>query len=578
MLMRWFSSILAVAALLFPVLVTLRPSVALPALQIEVRPLGPSRREVETSVRTILDTSELSDELSGTDYRVLSVRRLGPWREDRLSGFPRTEVSADSRTPPPITPAPGFELQVYDYTHDRLLTVNQSSTGIQVHDHSELQFLPPPPPTFEEFLDAVTVIEKHPTLGPLIKKGALKPYQAMPHLLTPTPESGKRVLPVGLRPIASPDASDTSAAHEIVAVDLSRRRLLRYERKSPGNSLATAHVCGVPSAEQGITPIGTAGSAVITARSNGDILWKMNATRPAASTGRWGSGIELREIYYRGRLVLQRAHVPILNVDYIGDVCGPFRDHVNHENAFAVDGSEFADGFVRTADQPVTFFETGRDEGDFWGVAVYQDDDELILVSELSAGWYRYASEFRFASDGSIRPSFKFDAVHNSCTCEAHNHHVYWRFDFDVDGAPHDSMEVLTANGWRAVQSEEKFTRGASAQAWRVRSSETARGFEIRPGPYDSTANEFGVADAWVLKYHTGEVDDSALGSSQIAKLDSFRNGESVQSSDLVFWYAGHIMHDEEAEDAAHAADDEDAREAEEEPPRIAGPTFIPLQ
>ena len=72
------------------------------------------------------------------------------------------------------------------------------------------------------------------------------------------------------------------------------------------------------------------------------------------------------------------------------------------------------------------------DSGNFRGVAIYRDGQEVVVVSELEAGYYRYVSEWRLHDDGTISPRFGFSAVENPCVCEVHHHHVYWRFDFDI--------------------------------------------------------------------------------------------------------------------------------------------------
>ena len=407
--------------------------------------------------------------------------------------------------------------------------------------------------SYRDYLEAVRILGNDPLLGEDVREGKLVPYQAMPVPLDEIQGAATRVLPVGLR--------GQFGSNEIVAVDLASKTVARYTSGAPSGAIATEHVCGAVSAEQPFTPVGTVGAAIVTVKSGGETLWKMRVERPASSGGTWGSGVEIREVLYRGRRVLHRAHAPILSVDYDGGVCGPFRDPVNREDAFNVEGREIAPGIVSTATVPRTIFETQTDQGTFWGVAIYEDRSQLVLASELSATWYRYASEFRFHADGTIQPIFKFDAVHNSCTCEAHEHHVYWRFDFDVDQPAPNALQVHDGGNWRGVASEEKFTRGPRAGAWRVFNPATGGGYEITPGAYDGTANAFGQGDAWALKYTSGEIDDFALGDSKEAKLDRFMNGEILGANDLVFWYAGHIR---------HAAD--------HEMPHVAGPMLRPFR
>ena len=47
-----------------------------------------------------------------------------------------------------------------------------------------------------------------------------------------------------------------------------------------------------------------------------DPVWQFCWLRPADSSGVNGSGIEIRNVHYNGRLVLKRGHVPIVNVQY----------------------------------------------------------------------------------------------------------------------------------------------------------------------------------------------------------------------------------------------------------------------
>jgi len=37
---------------------------------------------------------------------------------------------------------------------------------------------------------------------------------------------------------------------------------------------------------------------------------------------------------------------------------------------------------------------------------VYVQGQEVVLVSEMEAGWYRYVSQWRLHTDGTIRPRF----------------------------------------------------------------------------------------------------------------------------------------------------------------------------
>ena len=63
-----------------------------------------------------------------------------------------------------------------------------------------------------------------------------------------------------------------------------------------------------------------------------------------------------------------------------------------------------APGFRLCPSPAKTIIESGTDAGNFRGVAIFVQGQEVVLVSELAAGWYRYISAWRFHADGTIRP------------------------------------------------------------------------------------------------------------------------------------------------------------------------------
>jgi hypothetical protein len=69
------------------------------------------------------------------------------------------------------------------------------------------------------------------------------------------------------------------------------------------------------------------------------------------------------------------------------------------------DGDDVIPGFQLCATPAKTVLDSGSDQGNFLGVAVYVDVIEVVLVSEMEAGWYRYISEWRLHPNGTIKPS-----------------------------------------------------------------------------------------------------------------------------------------------------------------------------
>jgi hypothetical protein len=276
----------------------------------------------------------------------------------------------------------------------------------------------------------------------------------------------------------------------------------------------------------------------------------MLVVRPSVSSGTRASGVELRDVFYRGKSVFKRAHAPILNVKYDNNACGPYRDWQWQEGQFSAIGSDVAPGVRLTTTPPQTIMESFVDAGNFRGVAIYQDPatGEAQLLSELEAGWYRYISRWEFATDGRIRARFGFDGVNNSCVCNVHHHHVYWRFDFDLASAGRNRFVEYDTRSFNApilteVKRYRDFLRG---RYWSVENILSGEMIKIEPGHDDGTADVYARGDAWFLRYRATELDDgvNTTGPNNTeAKLDDFVNGESLDGQDVVMWYAAHNDH-----------------------------------
>src|SRR5258705_12121300 len=211
----------------------------------------------------------------------------------------------------------------------------------------------------------------------------------------------ERTLTVGLMP------KDGKAGNEVVGVNMIRESVLRYEGGAPPTSLAVELNCGVPSAGQVTTGHGVAGQYQVTIMRGAEVIWEFLVIRPSASSGNNASGIELQNVKFRGKMVLARANVPVLNVQYYRRPCGPYRDWAYSEGFFGANGTDVAPGVRMCTDEPQTVLDNGTDTGNFRGVAIY-DREEVTLVSELEAGWYRYITKWTFDDEGIISPRFGF--------------------------------------------------------------------------------------------------------------------------------------------------------------------------
>ncbi|HET9533578.1 MAG TPA: hypothetical protein VFQ92_24720, partial [Blastocatellia bacterium] len=381
-----------------------------------------------------------------------------------------------------------------------------------------------------------------PKLGRALQDKTVSAYQPMPPLLSLGTKS-ERMVGVGLIP------KDGSLPHEIVGVNMIRQTVTRYKTLAPDTAMASPTQCGPPSAGQGSVPRGTAGQFLVQIIREGVVLWQFTVIRPSASSGTRGSSIELRDIDYRGKRVLRRAHTPILNVHYERNACGPFRDWSYQEDRFMANGTDAAPGIRITTTPPTTIMDTNTDFGNFLGVAVYDNRSEVTLVTEKSAGWYRYLSEFTFQDNGVIRPRYAFGATTSSCVCAPHVHHAYFRFDFDIR-TPENNVVFENGKGTISqIALEDMRSRlYGTSHLWTIQNSVTGEAVTIRPGPRDGNWDKYGRGDIWVLQFKSNELDDGVTcvsGCDTRIQIHNFINGESVANQDIVVWYGVHSLHNE---------------------------------
>ncbi|HYJ74711.1 MAG TPA: hypothetical protein VEV65_03885 [Kineosporiaceae bacterium] len=409
-----------------------------------------------------------------------------------------------------------------------------------------------PNPTAEELRAAAEILRADEQFADLRNRDDVVVYQPMPPTSDVERDDGTSVRRIGLG-VLDPQAP---VPHRYAAVDV----LNRAVEWDPGwfDSLDGDCESSLPVGVESLPDAGGRDSVRVRVLRAGEELWNLVVVRPRASApthfGK-GSGVELRFVTYRGRLVLWQAHVPILNVLYDDGVT--YRDWQNQETPFLADGVDpVGPGWRVCTSPPATILESGTDAGNFQGVALHYEDGELRIVSEVQAGWYRYMSDWRLRDDGTIAPRFGFAGTRNPRTCMRHQHHVYWRLDFDIEGAGNDVVEErgLVFPGhplWWRLTRETKRVRSFLARRWRVLDGGTGRGYSITPGPADGTADSYGVADLWFLRYHGNELDDgvNTVGGTPAdtrCRLDQYLTGESIDGTDVVVWYAGHFIHDEE--------------------------------
>jgi hypothetical protein len=515
-------------------------------LALKVEPRGPDQARIDSVSRALIEHSAVREFLGGARSQMLSFELVEP----------EAEVKPARPSPPPDL----YRATFYDYTNNRTVFVDGSLSQPKRVKISESGFQPLP--GRGEFETAVKILEKDENFGAAIRERQLQPAPAMPPIIDIESPHGRseRTISVELLPLVA------GARHEIVGVNLVRRSVVRFEGRAPRGAVAHNPICGIPYVQQATANKGDAGQVWITVTQGNTVLWKFLAVRPAASSGTRSSGVELRYVDYRGKRVLYRAHVPILNVRYDHDACGPYRDWQHEEGMIHANGVDVAPGFRLCNAPATTILDTGSDAGNFLGVAIYVQGQEVVLVSEMEAAWYRYISEWRLHANGTIRPRFGFSARTDSCVCNVHHHHPYWRFDFDIRTAGNNRVReynnppLVGKSNWHTKNFEIQRPRDpARKRKWRVENTVTGEGYEIIPGPDDGVATAspdwpYPRGDVWFLRYRGSELDDGVNcttggpGCVTEANLDGFVNGEAISDHDVVVWYAGHVTHDVGAE------------------------------
>lgn len=475
-------------------------------------------------------------------HPLLQTSSKGP--ERRLLSCDFVEKPKSHNTEPPDS----YVATAFDYTSNRALTATgRFDSPDVVVTESQAQ----PDPSEEEFQAAVAVLMRDPKVGAALRANKVDTYAPMPPLINGHLPVGKteRTLAVGII------GKTGLQPHEIVGVNMIRRTVIRFPNNAPPTSIASStSTCGVANAFQGVTPRGTAGQYQVTISRGSTQIWSFLVVRPSVSSGTRGSGVELRDVDYLGKRVLTRAHAPILNVQYAGNACGPYRDWNYSEDSFAATGTDVAPGVRVCTSPPSTVLDSDNDTGNFFGVAIWDNREQVRIVSELNASWYRYISEWIFRDDGVILPRFGFGGVTNSCVCNTHNHHVYWRFDFDVVSTNNTVAESIggveqniTVEGMRPRVS------GAS-QEWIIKNATGNERCVLIPGPTDGNFDKYSRGDVWVVRSHfPSEIDDGVNCTNNCetrANIQSFVNAESVSGVDIVMWYSGHFFHNDHDENS----------------------------
>jgi hypothetical protein len=513
-----------------------------------------------TAVSQVLSSGQVRDALAeqvdkaldGTTHRLLHVDNL--------------------REPNEKNERNSFRAVVADYANGRTLYVNVddalgplSGASIEITNDQPL-------PNQEELLDAASIAGFGPNATV---------FSRMPPIIHESNPDGST-----LRILHIQAGNSGTVALRSFHVDM-------YARTATPVQLSEAlQSCKAKTENKSVKPTTDrqAGTAHVTITDiHNNALWELEVTRPGASSGSFGSAVELNNVRYKNKMVLKQAHMPILNVNYLENVtgCGPtYRDWMYYEFPFDCPGTDAqgVPGFREcTGGRSYTFIDGRDDKEGFRGVSFDVYDNEVIIRSQLWASWYRYVSEWILGANGTIEPRWGFGGVLQDnlhCVCVKHHHHAYWRFDFDIETSKNN--EVLQCDG--DLCTAQKFTgnmQKANNRHWDIVNTGSNRGYRLTPGKTDGKASDpgdtsgYGVGDLWLVKADAPKDDGctNVYGSWPAGLTDctqaNFQTimgkaGQDVQHQDQVLWYSASFMHDQIHDDHPHV-------------PHIVGPMLEPI-
>ena len=237
-----------------------------------------------------------------------------------------------------------------------------------------------------------------------------------------------------------------------------------------------------------------------------------------------GAGISIRYVYYNNQLVFWKASLPVIRVKY-DRRCGPFADRIMWDNLVKISNC----GDSKVCQQAFTV------GGQQW----------LELGVYARIGSYHLYQSWYFSYDGYIDARMWSKGLQ----CEVdHDHHPYWRLDFDLNGASSDQVFVYDNNrpneGWgpglHKYPTELNDVKSpATSRIWFVRDNPTGYGAWVYPGP-DGVVDGFSTKDAAPRLYHGSEDEPWPFGA--WGHL-GYNDGEDVAEEDIILWYVAHMHH-----------------------------------
>ena len=266
---------------------------------------------------------------------------------------------------------------------------------------------------------------------------------------------------------------------------------------------------------------------------SGNVNWNGWSFNWEVSNAAVSEGMIIRNLYFNGQEILYKGSIPVIRVRYNCSGCGPYADRIGIDKLAPID----------------------------WGYCTGQKTCSRIYTDSRGVQWleigmyaiyghYKLYYVWYFSSTGFFRPCvFSKGLQHN----DTHDHHVYFRLDFDIKGAANDQVFVYDnntgnsgwGNGWRRYNNEIEDKKNPSTNRfWYVSDQLPQNGayaVQVLPSLHD------GVADWWCTKdiglRHYNYAEDNGWPFGATTHLQ-YNNNETAANTDIVLWYVGHLHHE----------------------------------
>lgn len=295
-------------------------------------------------------------------------------------------------------------------------------------------------------------------------------------------------------------------------------------------------------------------------------VWEMCWLGPNDSAGPRGSGMELRNVYWNGVLVLRRAHAPMLFAEYKngagGDCYRDWKDErvsilaatgVQNQLGVIPSGQPAATTSCDRSNDPVASYgscpyglPTPPGYTCAQGVMIEDLGNAVRLTSQYVAGWYMYSNRFVFHRDGQMEPQFGFGNRSGQYNNVTHWHHNYWRFEFDIDGLGNNAVSINDVVQTTEFNDLRDATgAGGGPVTWEVRNPTTGNGYRLIPGaedyafPTNDSGRNFHTVDFMATQAHVNEYGDNPNYSLGDCEMDqsALVNGESIANNNQAIYY-----------------------------------------